>query len=886
MLNRYTFSAASILIYFLLVTDLIFGQVGTYYDAINISSSNFITDLENRIRSPYTQISYNQFDETNIANFASIDNGNGTRSVFCVYSHYEYIYSGTFTWLPMSREHTFCHSWQPGYPSESLPEYSDQHHLFPTNQEGANGPRSNHPLGIVNSVTSTFLEGKLGTDINGNTVYEPRDEHKGDAARTLLYMPVRYNGINGYDWTFNWLNNTRLPSLAQPEGPQELATLIQWHKQDPPDKWEVDRNNYIQSIQKNRNPFVDHPEYVNYINFNDLTKVNPIYAAEPTNYVTNFSASALESSINFSWTDAAAGTQAPSDYLLIVYNRNTYFLPIDGESYTTDTDLSDGKAVINISFTGADNYNLTSLSNNTTYFGTIFSFNGAGTSTNYKINGTFPVSSVLFNGAIAIEPTNHVTNFNSGTITSSSMQVTWTDALPGTQVPSGYLLLANKTGIFTDPVDGTSYTDDTNLADGSAYVNILYSAADNYSFSGLTASTTYYFKIFPYDGITTQINYKTDETVPILNAQTSSGGGGNLTELLISEYVEGSSNNKAIEIYNGTSTTVDLSAGGYKLEFYFNGSTSAITNIFLTGTVTAGNVYVVASASASTPILNVANQTSSSSFFNGNDAVVLKKGTTIIDVIGQVGFDPGTEWGTGLISTGDNTLRRIETITQGDTNPDDVFIPSAEWTGYDNDTFDNLGIFIIPLPVELNSFYANVIDCNVLLNWSTATEINNFGFEIERKIKVYPDTERWINIGFIAGNGNSNSPLHYNFIDQDVQSGKYLYRLKQIDFNGIYEYSKYVEIEVASPDKFVLNQNYPNPFNPSTKISYSISERSNASLKIFNLLGSQVVELFNGEIEAGSYDINFNAINLPSGIYFYRLQAGENVETKKMILLK
>ncbi len=886
MLNRYTFSATSILIYFLLVTDLIFGQAGTYYDAINISSSNFITDIENRIRSPYTQISYDQFDETNIANFASIDNGNGTRSVFCVYSHYEYIYSGTFTWLPMSREHTFCHSWQPGYPSESLPEYSDQHHLFPTHQDGANGPRSNHPLGIVNSVTSTFLEGKLGTDINGNTVYEPRDEHKGDAARALLYMPIRYNGINGYDWTFNWLNNTRLPSLAQPEGPQDLATLIQWHKQDPPDKWEVDRNNYIQSIQQNRNPFVDHPEYVNYINFNDLIKVNPIYAAEPTNYVTIFSASVLESSINFSWTDAAAGTQAPSDYLLIVYNRNNYFLPIDGEVYTTDNDLSDGKAVINISFSDVDSYELTGLTNNTTYYGTIFSYNGSGASTNYKVNETFPVSSVLFNGTLAIEPTNHVTNFSSGTITSSLIQTTWTDALPGTQTPTGYLLLANTTGLFSTPPDGTAYSDDTNLADGSAMVNIQYSSVDNYSFTGLLSNKTYYFKIFPYDGITTQINYKTDETVPILNAQTSSGGGGSLTELLISEYVEGSSNNKAIEIYNGTSAAVDLFTGGYKLEFYFNGSTSASTNIFLTGTVAAGNVFIVASASASTPILNVANQTSSSSFFNGNDAVVLKKGTAIIDVIGQVGFDPDTEWGTGLISTGDNTIRRIESITLGDTNPDDVFIPSAEWTGYDNDTFDDLGIFGDPLPVELSSFYANVIGSKVLLDWETATENNNYGFDIERKIKDALNTERWINIGFVTGNGNSNSPVHYNFIDQDVQAGKYLYRLKQIDFNGTYEYSKYIEIEVASPDKFVLNQNYPNPFNPSTKISYSISERSNASLKIFNLLGSQVVELFNGEIEAGSYDINFNAINLPSGIYFYRLQAGNYVETKKMILLK
>ena len=111
-------------------------------------------------------------------------------------------------------------------------------------------------------------------------------------------MPIKYNGINGNDWTFNWLNNTRLPALS--EGSQDLSTLIQWHKQDPPDKWEVDRNNYIQSIQQNRNPFVDHPEYVNYIDFNSLTKLAPLYAIEPENYVTDFTATPLTSSIDFS----------------------------------------------------------------------------------------------------------------------------------------------------------------------------------------------------------------------------------------------------------------------------------------------------------------------------------------------------------------------------------------------------------------------------------------------------------------------------------------------------------------------------------------------------------------------------------------------------------
>lgn len=676
----------------LLSNDLILAQAGTYYNSLNPAASTFVTDLENRIRVPYTKVSYDNFDETNIANFASIDNGNGTRSLFCVYSHYEHIYSGTFSWLPMSREHTYCHSWQPGHPSTSLNEYSDQYHLFPTHQDNANAVRSNHPLGEVVNVISTFLEGKFGTDINGNQVYEPRDEHKGDAARAILYMPVRYNGINGYDWTFNWLNNTRLPSLG--EADQDLATLIQWHIQDPPDKWEVDRNNYIQTIQQNRNPFVDHPEYVNYINFNDLTKLNPVYAVEPTNYVTNFSAASTSSSIVFSWNDAIAGTQIPSDYLLVIYDYNNYFIPIDGEVYSDDTNISDGKAVINISYSAANSYELTGIANNTTYYGTIFSSNGSGTQTNYKINETLPIASALFNGSVILEPTNYVTNFSSGTITSSSIQCTWTDALPGTQVPSGYLLFANTTGIFNSPIDGIVYSDDTNMADGLATVNISYSGADSYSFNSLTPSTNYYFKIFSYNGLGSEINYKIDGSVPEFMAQTLSGnGGGTLTDLFISEYIEGTSNNKAIEIFNGTSSAINLNSNSYKLEFYFNGATTAATTINLSGTINPGDVFVVAPNLANSTILSVTDQTSSSAFFNGNDAVVLSKGSTIVDVIGQVGFNPGTEWGSGLTSTADNTLRRFETTTQGDINPNDIFNPTIEWTGYATDTFEDLGTF-------------------------------------------------------------------------------------------------------------------------------------------------------------------------------------------------
>jgi predicted extracellular nuclease len=165
-------------------------------------------------------------------------------------------------------------------------------------------------------------------------------------------------------------------------------------------------------------------------------------------------------------------------------------------------------------------------------------------------------------------------------------------------------------------------------------------------------------------------------------------------DLFISEYVEGSSNNKAIEIYNGTGSAVDLTASGYVLQFYFNGATTAATTVTLAGTVTDGDVFVLANASAAAAILAQADQTSSASFYNGDDAIVLRRGGAsgqILDSIGQVGVDPGTEWGTGLTSTADNTLRRLPSITAGDTDPSDAFDPAAQWAGFATDTFDGLG---------------------------------------------------------------------------------------------------------------------------------------------------------------------------------------------------
>ncbi len=190
------------------------------------------------------------------------------------------------------------------------------------------------------------------------------------------------------------------------------------------------------------------------------------------------------------------------------------------------------------------------------------------------------------------------------------------------------------------------------------------------------------------------------------------------------------------------------------------------------------------------------------------------------------------------------------------------------------------------LPVELASFTSTFKDNHVTLNWFTKTELNNYGFEIERKTDS-TNIDNWTKIGFVLGSGNSNSQKNYSFIDNNVNNGIYEYRLKQIDDNGQFKYSNTTKVTINSiPKVFALNQNFPNPFNPSTKISYKISKIEYVSLKVYDILGNEVSTLVNGKKYPGNYEVNFDASNLSSGVYFYQITAGNFVQTKKMILLK
>jgi hypothetical protein len=192
------------------------------------------------------------------------------------------------------------------------------------------------------------------------------------------------------------------------------------------------------------------------------------------------------------------------------------------------------------------------------------------------------------------------------------------------------------------------------------------------------------------------------------------------------------------------------------------------------------------------------------------------------------------------------------------------------------------------VPVELTSFKASVIGSDVKLLWETATELNNSGFSIERKSV---DSE-FTAVGYVTGFGTTTESKSYSFTDNNVRNGIHFYRLKQIDFDGTFEYSSEVEVEVIAPAEFSLDQNYPNPFNPSTKITFSLAIDSKVNLKVFDVLGQEVTTLINQDLSAGVHNFDFDASSINSGVYFYRIEAigvngtDEFMDVKKMILVK
>ena len=778
---------------------------GTYYNSIDTGAVTFVTDLHNLIYS-HTKISYDNFDETNITNFASRDTSGGQKVVTCVYSGENYIYTPPFAWTTFSREHTWCHSWMPTYDLESGPEYSDQHHLFPTNQNNANGRRSNHPLGEVASVSYQYLEGKLGTNELDETVYEPRESHKGDAARALFYMAVCYNGVNGNDWSFDYLNNVTLPGLANPEPPQSLEVLLQWHEQDPPDDWERARNEYIYSIQNNRNPFVDHPIWTDLIDFNTLTKKTTTTPAdEPTNYPNGFGTPTItSSSITVTWTNPA-GDVLPSGYLLYANITGTFSNPTDGVVYSDDSDLSDGSARVNVAY-GAESYAFSSLSSSTNYSFRLIPYNGTAGARNYKTE-SFP----------------------------SGLTETYTT---GASATNAYIEITSTTFTYSQSFNVLSNTGSGNIWSNSTTIPGWYSNKLTYDASAGTATTG------------TAYSYGTVAEIDRSFGSLASNSSGSI------QY--------AVRFVNNTGSTITTIPVRYTGEQWRNGGNVSVQSLTFSYKINATSIndatgwIPVSALDFAGPIA-----TASASAIDGNSA--LNK-TTVSSTISVT------------LLNGDEIWFRWTDVN--DANND-------HGLSIDDFSFNPNGT---ALPVELTSFTSSILNNAVFLQWRTATEVNNYGFEVEKCVAsdrhLAGDGHfAWTKIGFVEGNGTTNALKSYTFIDASAR-GTIAYRLKQIDRDGRFEYSQSIEVTAPTPEHFSLGQNYPNPFNAETHISFTLIAAEQTILKVFNTIGQEVSTLVQGYIPAGKYSIPFNASSLSGGIYFYSLRSGKYIETKKLLLVK
>ncbi|MBX2977120.1 MAG: T9SS type A sorting domain-containing protein [Ignavibacteriaceae bacterium] len=278
------------------------------------------------------------------------------------------------------------------------------------------------------------------------------------------------------------------------------------------------------------------------------------------------------------------------------------------------------------------------------------------------------------------------------------------------------------------------------------------------------------------------------------------------------------------------------------------------------------------------------------SYTNGNAHVFSAKASISGGAVSVDGIEGGTSSSSLLSSNGSSLLLGARSDNSYYLNGSiaEVILYNSNLSLSDRSTVEQYlaaryGITSGALPIELTSFSLECGIGSVELKWTTATEKNNHGFEIERSSII----ENWEMIAFVQGNGNSNSPKEYSFIDNSPLSGFIKYRLKQIDNDGQYSYSNEVEVEIENiPTEYTLYQNYPNPFNPSTTIKFGLPKDSKVTLEVYNIIGEKVTTLINQEMSAGYHNVNYSGNELSTGIYIYRITANEFTSTRKFVLMK
>ncbi len=625
--------------------------------------------------------------------------------------------------------------------------------------------------------------------------------------------------------------------------------------------------------------------------------------AEPSNHVTNFTATANGSSqIDLSWTEND-GAVVPDGYL-IVASTGTVTDPTDGTDPDDDTGLTDGDGNVEVAH-GTTSYSFINCSASTTYNFKIYPYTNSGSHIDFKTDGTVPSA----RATTEVPPVYHliisevadpgdtykarfVELYNTGPseidfnteVWSLCMQVnggSWSSKQLTGSIASGETYVV----AYNSDVFDTSYGFIPDLYYGSFTGNgddgyFLYKDGDNSSGTLVDA-----YGVIDEDGTGKAWEYKdsrayrqstvmqanptwTESEWVIESAGVDDMTPGNFPEIVDSNVVNGTGEYDFNSVKTGFKMNVTSITGSDNFSARYikgrgpkhaTGITESHIGKFAWHFVKGNNITDIH-----------ANLKFYVSKFPENS---VQEGANDVKLYKRETFGNGDFTLVGTLTYYDNG-------TQGD--------QSDDWLEYDGIT--SFSEFVMasnnaPLPVELTSFTANVKGNKVELNWATATEVNNYGFEIQRSVAGVQSLE-WETIGFVEGHGSSNSPKYYSYVDNPIDKGFYSYKLKQIDLDGAFKYSDVVSVDLGSVTKFALKQNYPNPFNPTTEISFDIPKESNVRLSVYNSLGQKVADLVNEKLSAGTHRVKFDGSKLASGIYFYKMESGGFTDIKKMILMK
>lgn len=596
------------------------------------------------------------------------------------------------------------HSWPQSWFNSNSPMVSDLFHVYPTDGK-VNGLRSNYPYGEVSNPTTTTLNGsKLGPcSFPGYTgiVFEPINEYKGDFARTYFYMCTRY-----YTEDSGWLTNDMVTGANLK--PWALELLKKWNQQDPVSAKEIARNNAVYAVQGNRNPFIDHPEYACLI-----------------------------------WSSGSYCSIIPS----ISNVSRTPAIPINTDSVDVTATISDDGTISSATLKWG--YTSNALSN--TLAMKILSTN------NYTLVTKIPP---LANGQTIyyqIQATDNQSNIGSsiiynyvlGTLPSAPPLILSISKTPFS--PTANDAVTVSANIVDDiSVSGANLvwgTDGINFPNTiilNAGANNIYTAVS--SIPSHSVGTIVYFKINAQDNLS-QNSTSAIQQYTVAQISTSTCA----TDLIFSEYLEGTSNNKYLEIYNGTGASINLN--DYKVNLFSNGSSTSTQELLLSGTLNTGEVFMIKNSAAT--LYSGTAVASNVTFFNGDDAIALSKisSSQYVDIIGRIGEDPGTAWTSGNISMLNHTLIRKPNVLQGvSTNPSAGFPTlGAEWIVDSVDAAGNLGSHVMTCPTNTNIINTNAFSENTFCKGA----VENVSFQVSGSINA----NNIYTAELSDANGSFNNPI-------------------------------------------------------------------------------------------------------------------------------